>query len=126
MEVMERHGVRVFTYDGGLVGDDRDAVDVLALAAAHQAELIVLPVSLLHQDFFVLRTGVAGGIVQKFVQYRRRVAVLGDISAHLAASSSLRAFVHEINQGRDIWFVTDESELDSRLFEAVTAGRKNR
>jgi len=117
MNVLERHGVRVLTCapDGALVRNDRDAVDLMALARSHRAKLLVLPVSRLDPDFFVLRTGVAGEIVQKFVQYRLPVAVLGDISAHLAASSALRAFVYEANRGKDIWFVADESELDSRL-----------
>ena len=69
--------------------------------------------------------GVAGGIVQKFVMYRLPVAILGDISAHLAASSSLRAFVYEANRGKDFWFVADESELDSRILEFVTAGQRS-
>jgi hypothetical protein len=126
MNVVERHGVRVLTHEGDLVRDDRDAVGVMALARSHQAKLIVLPVSLLHPDFFVLRTGVAGGIVQKFVMYRLPVAILGDISTHLAASSSLRAFVYEANRGKDFWFVTDESELDGRVLEFVTAGQRTR
>jgi hypothetical protein len=124
VNVVERHGVRVLTHEGSVVMDDRDAVDVMALAWSHKAELIVLPVSLLHPDFFVLRTGVAGGIVGKFAMYRLPVAILGDISAHLAESSALRAFVYEANRGKDLWFVTDESELDSRLLEFVTAGRR--
>jgi hypothetical protein len=117
MNVLERHGVRVLTCapDGALVRNDRDAVDLMALAHSHKAKLIVLPVSRLDPDFFVLRTGVAGEIVQKFVMYRLPVAILGDISAHLAASAALRAFVYEANRGKDIWFVADESELDSRL-----------
>jgi hypothetical protein len=126
MNVLERHGVRVLTHDGGIVRDDRDAVDVLALAWSHKAKLIVLPVSLLHPDFFVLKTGVAGAIVQKFALYRLPVAILGDISTHLASSSSLRAFVYEANRGTDISFVADESELDGRLLEFVTAGRRTR
>jgi hypothetical protein len=117
MCVVERHGVQVLMCepDGGLVCNDRDAVDLMVLAWPRKAKLIVLPVSRLHPDFFVLRTGVAGEIVQKFVMYRMPVAVLGDISDRLAASPTLRAFVYEANRGKDFWFVADESELDSRL-----------
>jgi hypothetical protein len=125
MEAVEQHGVRVLSFppDGAVISDDRQAVDLIALARPHQARLLVLPVSRLHPDFFTLRTGVAGAIVQKFVQYRMPVAFLGDITGYLAASSSLRAFVYEANRGKDFWFVADESELDGRLARAVTAGR---
>lgn len=118
--VSERHGVPVLTCaaDGARVCADRDAVDLMALAWSQKAKLVVLPVARLHPDFFVLRTGVAGEIVQKFVTYRLPVAILGDISGRLAASPTLRAFVHEANRGKDIWFVADESELDSRLLRA--------
>jgi hypothetical protein len=125
VEVVEQHGVRVLSFppDGAVISDDRQVVDLIALALSHKARLLVLPVSRLHTDFFVLRTGVAGAIVQKFVQYRLPVAFLGDITEYLAASSSLRAFVYEANRGKDFWFVTDKSELDGRLSAAVTAGR---
>jgi hypothetical protein len=128
MELLERHGVRVLSCapDGAVVSNDREAVDLIALALPHKARLLVLPVSRLHPDFFVLRTGVAGEIVQKFVTYRQPVAILGDISGRLAASPTLRAFVYEANRGKDIWFVTDESELDSRLRGIVTAGQQTR
>ena len=121
MCVVELHGVSVLMCEpvGGLVCNDRDAVDLMALARSRKATVVVLPVSRLHPDFFVLRTGVAGEIVQKFVMYRVPVVVLGDISGRLAASSTLRAFVYEANRGKDVWFVADESELDSRLLRVA-------
>lgn len=115
--VSERHGVRVLECapDGISVRDDRDAVDLIALALSQQAKLVVLPIGRLPAGFFRLRTRIAGGIVQKFAQYRMPVAIVGDIGGHLAASAALRAFVHEANQGTDIWFVADRAELDERL-----------
>ena len=114
MRVYELHGTRVIEADD-TVQDDRAAVDLMALALSHQAKLIVVPVERLPDGFFRLDTRIAGPIVQKFVQYRIPVAFVGDITEHLAASSALRAFVHEINKGRQIWFVTDETELADRL-----------
>ena len=116
-QVSERHGVRVLECapDGATVRDDRDAADLVALASSHKAKLIALPVDRLPEEFFTLRTRIAGEIVGKFATYRMPVAFVGDITAHLAASSSLRAFVHEANRGREIWFVTDHTELDERL-----------
>ncbi|HEX4721732.1 MAG TPA: DUF4180 domain-containing protein [Pseudonocardiaceae bacterium] len=116
-EVSERHGVRVLECapHGTIVRDDRDAVDLISLAVSNKAKLIALPVDRLPAGFFSLRTRIAGEIVQKFVQYRIPVAIIGDIDEHLAASEALRAFVREINRGKDIWFVADHIELDDRL-----------
>lgn len=96
---------------------DRDAVDLIGEALRQGAELVLIPTSRLDPDFFELRTGVAGAIVQKFVIYRRRLVIVGDISELVAESVSLRDFVREANRGKDIWFVADQDELEQRLQE---------
>jgi hypothetical protein len=42
--------------------------------------LVIIPAQRLDPDFFRLRTGVAGEFVQKFVTYRLRLAVVGNVS----------------------------------------------
>lgn len=69
----------------------------------------------LSDDFFVLRTGLAGAITQKFVNYHQRLAVVGDLSAKLAESNALRSWVEESNRGRHLWFVATLQELNDRL-----------
>jgi len=89
--------------------------DLVAHALGEQADLICLPASRLADGFFDLRTGVAGEYAQKFVNYRLRVAVVGDISDHLERSEALRAFVAESNRGRQLWFLSTQTEVDDRL-----------
>ena len=110
-------GVRVLVCapDGKPLRTDRDAVDLIGEALQSGAAVVSIPTARLDDDFFRLRTGVAGAIVQKFVQYRRRLAIVGDVSAHIADSRSFAAFVVEANRGRDLWFVADEAELERRL-----------
>jgi Domain of unknown function (DUF4180) len=92
-----------------------DATDLVAQALGEQADLVSLPASRLTDGFFDLRTGVAGEYAQKFVNYRVRLAVVGDISAHIDRSDSLGAFVAESNRGRQLWFVPTQADLDDRL-----------
>ena len=99
--------------------NDRDAVDLIGKAFAHRAKLIVIPVECLDDDFFRLRTRIAGELIQKFMNYRLRLAIVGDISRHLDESSALRAFVNESNRGKDVWFLASLEELDKRLERAV-------
>ncbi len=95
------------------VNDDRNAVDLIAEAHyAHGAEWVLLPVELLPGAFFQLRSGVAGAIAQKFVDYRMGLLIVGDVSPHLAASSAFREWVWETNRGRRLRFVPD---LDAAL-----------
>ncbi|MFF2850731.1 DUF4180 domain-containing protein [Streptomyces sp. NPDC058001] len=101
--------------DGEPIGSERDALDLIGDAGYQGARWVVVPVERFDQAFFELRTRVAGDIVQKFVNYRMGLVVLGDISAHTADSSALRDFVRECNRGQQTWFVTDDEELAERL-----------
>lgn len=101
--------------DGPPIHTAQDAVDLVAAAAGAGADLVAVPVARLDERFFTLSTGVAGDILQKLVQYRVRLAVVGDIAAHLERSEALRGLVRESDRGRDAWFVADRAELDRRL-----------
>lgn len=114
---IELNGIRVFAVpaSGAQLRTGTDAVDVMSAASEFNATFIVIPVERLGDDFFDLRTRIAGEIVQKFAMYGRRVAIVGDISDRIAASKSLAGFVIESNRGRDLWFVNNLEELASRL-----------
>lgn len=92
-----------------------DAGDIIGDAWAADAQFIVVPVQRLDPEFFRLASLVAGDILQKIVNYRLRIAIIGDISAHVAQSDALRDFVWESNRGQQVWFVADLDELRSRL-----------
>jgi len=117
MILYDLHGVRVLecTSEGPPLSADRDAGDLIGEAWAHQAELVAVPLMRLGDGFLDLRTRIAGEIIQKFVTYRLRLAIVGDISALIADSRALRDFVFESNQGNHVWFVTDLEELEARL-----------
>lgn len=110
-------GVRVLVFgpEGGPMRSDRDAVDLIGDAMGHDATWIAVPVERLGDGFFQLSTRIAGEAIQKFVNYQRRLVIVGDISRRLAASKPLRDFVHESNRGRHVWFVADRAELEQRL-----------
>ncbi len=117
LQCFELHGVRVaeLSKAGDQLRTDAQAIEIISEASAYQPELIIIPVERLSDEFLHLKTRVAGEVLQKFVTYRKRVAILGDISAHLNESASLRDFVYECNMGREIWFVASLDELDQRL-----------
>ncbi|SCL21101.1 protein of unknown function [Micromonospora rhizosphaerae] len=121
MTTETRHGIPVYACpaEGAPLRDGADALEVVGAALGAGAELVVLPVERLTGDFFRLRSGVAGEIAQKFVNYRLRLAVVGDIAGHLADSAPLRDFVRESNRGRQLWFLASPAELDERLRKTV-------
>lgn len=101
--------------DGEKLKSEQDAVDLIGEAAYAHTELILIPVERLEEDFFQLKSGIAGQILQKFAMYRRQIVILGDISQYVAQSNALKSFVYEANHGNQVWFVTDLQELDERL-----------
>jgi hypothetical protein len=101
--------------DGPRLTTESAAADVVGAALSEGADTVVVPVPRLDPRFFDLRTGLAGAIAQKMVNYRLRLVILGDIAAQVAASTALRDWVFESNRGRDVWFVADAAELDARL-----------
>lgn len=110
--------VLICASDGEKLKSERDAVDLIGEALSSGVELIVVPVERFGEDFFQLKTGLAGHFIQKFVTYRRRLVILGDISQYVAQSRALRDFVYETNRGNEVWFMTNLQELDERLNRA--------
>ncbi|HYN92259.1 MAG TPA: DUF4180 domain-containing protein [Pilimelia sp.] len=107
--------VLVCAEEGGPLRGEADAVELLGHAYGHGADVVAVPVRRLGEDFFRLRSGVAGAILQKFANYRLRLVVVGDVSGYVAASTALRDFVLEANRGGQVWFVADLAELPERL-----------
>ncbi|AWZ09074.1 MULTISPECIES: DUF4180 domain-containing protein [unclassified Streptomyces] len=115
--IVEHHGVPVLVCaaDGPPVAGEQDALDHLIGGAFHRTDIVAVPAERLDARFFDLSTGLAGAIMQKFVNYRVRLVVIGDISHHLRASSALPDLVRESNRGTHIWFLPDLDALAARL-----------
>jgi hypothetical protein len=104
---------------GALVDSDRAAANLIGDAYSEGATWVALPVSRLPADFFQLRSGIAGMITQKFMNYRHKLAIVGDITDHLAASNALRDWIRECNRGDELWFVPAFEDLTTRLGAAA-------
>lgn len=116
-EIVTLHGVTLLRCapDGPPLDGERAALDLIGDAGWREAQLVAVPAERVSDEFFQLRSGIAGAIVQKFAQYRLRLAVVGDIAQHVADSQALRDLVYESNQGNQLWFLPGYDELDERL-----------
>ena len=113
----ELHGIKVLelSAEGAQLETDRDAVDLVGKAYGDDARLLVIPIQRLGEDFFWLKTRVAGEMLHRLLLYKIHVAILGDVSRHVEESESFRDFVVESNRGNQIWFVSSVEELDEKL-----------
>ena len=93
-------------------------MDLVGKTLANYARLLVIPTERLTEDFFQLKTRLAGEILHRLLLYKLRVAILGDVSRYAEESISFRDFVVESNRGNQIWFVSSVEELGEKLSQA--------
>jgi hypothetical protein len=115
--IHESQGGRILEYPakGAPLGNVSSSLEMISTAYSRRAELVAIPVERLGNDFFHLRNGIAGEVLQKFVTYHLRIAIVGDTTALIDASKALHDFVVECNRGTAVWFVRDLDELNDRL-----------
>ena len=90
-----------------------DILDLIAEIGQNDCCDLIIHDSAINKDFFDLKTGFAGEILQKFSNYRVRLAITGDFSKY--PGKSLKDFIRECNRGNLIFFVPSVGEAFSRL-----------
>ena len=114
LSVIVKNGIKcaLVNSDSLVITDTQSALDVL-MAAKYDAgtKNIVISKNLIIEDFFILSKGLAGEILQKYVNYGGRIAIYGDYSRY--TSKPLKDFIYESNKGKDVFFVaTQEDAVD--------------
>lgn len=99
----------VLTGEGMAFTDVQDALDFMA-QIVHDigCGCAVVPKASVPKDFFDLKTGLAGEILQKFTNYGFKLAFVGDFTG--IGSKSLRDFIYESNRVKRYLFVASEQE----------------
>lgn len=97
-----------------VITDGQSALDLLMSAKYDVGtKNIVIDKELIVEDFFILSRGLAGEILQKYVNYGGRIAIYGDYSHY--TSKPLKDFIYESNKGKDVFFVATEDEALEKL-----------
>jgi len=97
-----------------LITDVQSALDFMATVSYETGcDRIVLNKSALCDDFFNLKTKLAGDILQKYVNYHVKIAIIGDYSVY--TSKSLKDFIYESNKGNSIFFLANEKDGIEKL-----------
>ena len=97
-----------------VITDSQSALDLL-MSAKYDigTKNIIISKKLVTEEFFILSTGLAGEILQKFTNYGGRIAIYGDYSHY--TSKPLKDFIYESNKGKDIFFVSSFDEAVKSL-----------
>lgn len=119
IKITEKNGVQiaVVTASEPILTDVSSALDLMASVKYDTGcSRIAVSKAALTEDFFVLSTGLAGGVLQKLINYGVKFAVFGDMSGY--TSKPLHDFMYESNHGRDVFFCGTEEEAVDRLAAA--------
>ncbi len=110
--------VAVIQSDEQIIIDTQSALDLIATIDYNDdCHRVAINKDAIIEDFFRLSSGIAGEILQKFVTYSKKIAIIGDFSKY--TSKPLRDFIYECNQGNSIFFVPDEQTAINKLTSVV-------
>lgn len=101
--------------EANVINKVEDGIDLLGNLYYQGFDRIIIYEKNITPEFFDLKTGIAGEILQKFSNYRVQLAIVGDFSKY--NSKSLNNFIYESNKGRLINFVSTLSEALGVLSE---------
>lgn len=102
-----------FVSDKILINNVQDALDLMADSTYHGSNRLIIHESNILPDFFNLKTGFAGEILQKFSTYNVNLAIIGDFSKY--PSKSLQDFIFESNKLGRINFVNSLTLAKEKL-----------
>lgn len=91
-----------------LIHNTEEALNLIGNICYQGFDFIIIYQKNLTADFFDLKNGMAGDILQQFSNYRVRLAIVGDFSKF--TSNSLNDFIYESNKGKQINFATSLEE----------------
>ncbi|PFJ54907.1 cytoplasmic protein [Bacillus cereus] len=112
--VIDGINIAVIKNDKVLISDVQTSLDLMATVQYEvDAKHIIIDKSLISEKFFDLKTRLAGDILQKFINYKVKIAIIGDFSMY--TSKSLKDFIYECNKGKDIFYLVTEQQAIEKL-----------
>lgn len=101
--IVNEEKVAEIVSDEIIINSVEDALELVGNIYYQGFEKLVISEKNLTSDFFNLKNKLAGDILQKFLNYRIRLSIIGDFKKY--ESQSLRDFILESNKGKQINFV---------------------
>jgi len=89
--------------DEVLISNPEEGLQLMADLYYQNFDKIIIHEKNITPDFFDLKTGIAGELLQKFSNYRIQLAIIGEFSKY--PGNSIKDFIYESNKGRQINFL---------------------
>lgn len=117
MQISKIKGINIaeIISDDIIIKNTQDALNLIAELNYHNSNKIIIHEKNIIPDFFNLKSGIAGDMLQKFSTYKVKLAIVGDYSKY--SSNSLKDFIYESNKYRQINFVNSVEEAKEKLIK---------
>jgi hypothetical protein len=115
IEITKKNGnsIAEIISDKTEISNSQDILDIMANCSYLGTRMMIIKEINITPDFFDLKNGIAGEILQKFSNYDTKLAIVGDFSKY--SSKSLRDFIYESNKTGRIIFVDDVNKAKEAL-----------
>lgn len=100
--------IAIISSDKELIRTVEDGLDLIGNLSYQGYDKVIIHEENIIPDFFELKNKLAGEILQKFVQYRLRLTIVGEFTK--LQSKSLHDFIFESNKGSQVNFVATIDE----------------
>lgn len=114
IELLREKEIAVVSSNEKIITDTQSALDlVMTVKYETGTNKIIMDKRNISDEFFILSSGMAGEILQKFINYHIKIAIYGDYSGY--TSKPLKDFIYESNKGKDVFFVSTLDEAVDML-----------
>ncbi len=115
IEIHTINGIRIAEISSNtlLISDAEAILQIMIDVYYQDTDRIILYEKNISPAFFDLKTGIAGEILQKFSNYRMKLAIVGEFETY--TQGSLRDFIRESNRQGQINFVVSREEALEKL-----------
>lgn len=96
-----------------LISNVEEALQLMADLYYQEFDAIIIGEQHIIPDFFDLKTGIAGEILQKFSNYRMQLFIIGDFDQY--PGKSIKDFIYESNKGKLVNFLTSTELAKAKL-----------
>ncbi|SHO43069.1 DUF4180 domain-containing protein [Anaerocolumna xylanovorans] len=106
--------IAIVQSDEVIITDVQSALDfMMSINYETGCNHIALDKAAVTEEFFKLSSCLAGEILQKFINYHVKFAIIGEFSHY--TSKPLKDLIYESNHGKDVFFVSTEEEAIEKL-----------
>lgn len=98
-----------------LLSTENDVLDLIALCWEHDTSLIMIHSTALSQDFFNLKTKVAGNFIQKFINYNIKVVTI--IQQETIQNNRFKEMAMEINKSSHFRMYESKDDAEKWLLK---------